>query len=397
MSGPFVQRAEPAVLPTHVRARAALAGGADLVLRLPASWALASAEGFARGAVGLLSALGCVDMLAFGAECADADRLEKVARVLLDGEFAPVLRRELAKGISFAAARAAAAEQFNEGAGAILASPNNILGVEYIKALLGGVADALYAKMDGEVRWRVVNGLYGRSAEMDSLFMLPVPLAMPRVGPAHDGTPREGYAGASWLRGELLAKGISAWEPWVPAATMKLYGAAAGEGAVIDHLRYEVALMSRLRAMGAADLARAPGAGEGLENRLAEAARRCTSPEQMCGEAKTKRFAHSRVRRLALSAALGLPKTPPAIPPFAQVLGANSRGLTLLRWAKKRALVPVSTSLARLQSGGEEAAAVARLEASCEDLHAMWLKKPQPGGGAYTRPAAMLAREQETE
>ncbi|MDL2327073.1 nucleotidyltransferase family protein [Ruminococcaceae bacterium OttesenSCG-928-A11] len=393
MSGPFVQRAEPAILQTHVRARAALAGGADLVLRLPVPWATASAEGFARGAVGLLSALGCVDVLAFGAECRDVAKLEALAGILLDPAFVPLLKLELAKGASFAAARAAATERLMPGAAAILETPNNILAVEYIKALRGAVPDALRGRMDAEVRWRVVNGLYGNSAEMERLFPLPEPLALPRVGAAHDGVPAGGYASASWLRGAYAAQGLEAWTPYVPEGCMKLYREADAQGAVWDYGRYEIALLSRLKMLGPADFAGHPGAGEGLENRLADAAQKATSLEQMYEMAKTKRFAHSRVRRLALGTALGLPKTPEVLPPFAQVLAANGRGLALLKRIKQNAMVPVSTSLAKLEKTGGEgslAQAVVRAEAHAEDLHAMWLKKPQPGGGAFTRPAAML-------
>jgi predicted nucleotidyltransferase len=389
MSGPFVQRAEAAFLPFDVRAKAALACGVDLILRLPVGWAVASAEGFARGAAGLLSALGCVDVLAFGAECPETGRLEQAAQVLLSGEFPPLLKRELARGISFAAARAAAAEELMPGAAAVLAAPNNILGVEYIKALRSEIPKALRGETGTDTHRRAEEKPLGRTAEANGPFKLPSPLALPRVGARHGGEPAGPYASAGWLRGRYSAGGLPGWEAWVPPAAMALYAAAAAEGAVLDAGRYEVALMSRLRAMRTTDLARFPGAGEGLETRLAGAVLRCTTPEAACAAAKTKRFAHSRVRRLALAAALGLPRTLPAIPPFVQVLAAGGRGVALLRRIKQNTLVPVSTSLARLEGNGGEASRVAALEALCEDWYALCLKTPRPGGGAYTRPAAM--------
>jgi len=108
MSGSFVQRAGPAVMPTHVRAKAAIAGGADLVLRLPVPWAVASAEGFAQGAAGLLAALGCVDILAFGAEDDNIEQLIGVAELLLIEDFNSLVRVYLSNGQSYPAARAAA-------------------------------------------------------------------------------------------------------------------------------------------------------------------------------------------------------------------------------------------------------------------------------------------------
>ena len=105
MSGSFVQRGEPALLPKFDRARAALAGGADLVLELSVPWAISSAERFAAGAVSLLDALGCVDVLSFGSECGDLDALSRIADALESPRFSSLLRYHLDMGISFPEAR----------------------------------------------------------------------------------------------------------------------------------------------------------------------------------------------------------------------------------------------------------------------------------------------------
>lgn len=391
MSGPFVQRAQPGILPTHVRARAALAAGADLVLRLPAQWAAASAEAFAAGGAGLLAALGCVDMLAFGAETPELASLETTAALLLSPQFNAALKAQLATGVSFAAARAAAAESLAAGTGEIINSPNNILGVEYIKALLGAVPEALRQKMPEELHGRVVAGLFGKTADMSHLFMLPVPVAMPRAGAQHDGAPQAGFASASWLRQQAAHGGVGAWASWVPPECMPIYLEAEAKGELISDERWELALLSRLRAMGTEQLAQFPGAGEGLNARLAAAAKRATSLEELYSEAKSKRFAHSRVRRLAVSAALGLPQSSPVVPPFAHVLAANGRGLALLRRAKQMSLIPVSTSLAKLARAGGQAQQTAEIEAAAEDLFSLCMQTPQAGGQAYTRPAVMQA------
>ena len=106
MSGNYVQRGHPAIFDKTLRAEAALRCGADLVVELPATTALSSAEGFASGGVAVLSRL--CDGLCFGAETADSDLLEQTARALLGEEFPPLLRRELDKGLSFPASRQAA-------------------------------------------------------------------------------------------------------------------------------------------------------------------------------------------------------------------------------------------------------------------------------------------------
>ncbi len=368
MSGPFVQRAEAACLPSHLRARAALLGGADLVFRLPLPWACASAEGFARGAVGLLAALGCVDTLAFGAETASTTLLAEVAALLVSGAFQEVLALELEGGGSFASARAKAAAKLMPNADKILASPNNILGVEYCKSLYQGFP-ALRSR---------------------GLGSLPAPLALRRTGAAHDGGPEKGIASASWLRAERERRGSEALEGYVPPACQRLYAKAEKEGAWLDAGRFEMMMLSRLRGLTAAQLAACPSAGEGLENRLLSAIRQASGLKELYALAKTKRFAHSRVRRLALSAALGIPAETPDMPPFLHLMAASARGFSLLKRAGKTAVLPMDTSLVKLAKTGPGATQLAALEARAEDLHALCRHSPSPGGGVFTNPVQTL-------
>ena len=137
MSGDYVQRGAPAVFDKYTRARMALACGADLVLELPVACSCASAEFFASGAVSLLDGLGCVDFLCFGSESGNLQSLMEPARILAKESpvFQEALRRGLSLGLSFPAARK---EAFRACASNpdILDLPNNILGIEYLKALL---------------------------------------------------------------------------------------------------------------------------------------------------------------------------------------------------------------------------------------------------------------------
>ena len=136
MSGDFVQRGEAAVWSKFARAEAAARCGADLVFELPLPWALSSAEGFARGGVGLLAALGVVDCLCFGSECGETEPLERAAEALLSPALTAELKRELEGGIPFAAARQRAlAAVTDETTARLVESPNNILAIEYIRAI----------------------------------------------------------------------------------------------------------------------------------------------------------------------------------------------------------------------------------------------------------------------
>lgn len=375
MSGSFVQRGEAALYPAHVRAKAALVGGVDLVLRLPSPYAAATAERFAAASAGMLAALGCVDTLAFGAETPDTAPLRQVAQLLYSPGFAQAVKQELGRGVSFAVARAAAAEALLPGAGQLLQTSNNILGVEYCKALYKSVPEAL-AAVAGE----------------KDLPNMPDVLALPRRGALHDGEPLEEIASASWLRRQTWAQGsVQALDGWVPQACAPVYKNAQQEGRQINLARYRFAVLARLRGKSAAAFAPYAGhAAEGLDKRMAAAAAKAVDLPELHNLAKTKRFAHSRIRRAALAAALEFPAVLPDIPPFIQVLGANAKGLALLKRAKGTALLPVSTSLAKLAQTSPEAGRLVQAEAYAEDFYALCQQKPEGGGRVFTQPAVFI-------
>lgn len=140
MSGNYVQRGTPAILPKHLRAEMALRCGASMIIELPLQYATSSAEYFATGAVTLLDSLNCIDYLCFGSESGDLENLTKIASILLEEPniYQRELQKNLKSGISFPLARQKAISYFlgNDDEGQqLLEDPNNILGIEYIKAL----------------------------------------------------------------------------------------------------------------------------------------------------------------------------------------------------------------------------------------------------------------------
>ena len=152
MSGNYVQRGEPAICDKWTRARAAALCGADLVLELPVTYALRSAEGFADGGVEVLERLGCVDALCFGSETGSAERVLSTARLLLSDAFSAALRQELATGVSFPRARELAVCRLSGEETPPLSAPNDILAVEYCKALLrrGSAIEPMLIRRDGD-------------------------------------------------------------------------------------------------------------------------------------------------------------------------------------------------------------------------------------------------------
>ena len=340
MSGHWVQRGECALADKWLRAALALDRGADLVVELPTPWAMASAESFARGAVSLLAATGVVDVLSFGSETGELAPLEEAAAALDAPDYPERLRAALGRGLSFPAAR-------QEAAGAAcLSAPNNNLGVEYLRSLRA---------LGSTIR----------------------PLTVPRQGAGHDGPAAGGFASASELRRLLRAGRGEEAAPYLTAPW-------SGELADMQHI--ERAVLARLRTMGEGDWAALPdgGGAEGLPSRLAKAAREAVSLEDFYTRAKTRRYPHARLRRLALAAFLGLPAAErPAAPPYVRVLGLGGRGRALLRKMKDTCPLPVIVKPAQARELDGPARTLFESEARYTDLYGLCFPAPRPCGAEW--------------
>ena len=357
MSGDFIQRGEAAVYSKFARAEAAVRSGVDLVLELPPAWALSSAEGFARGAVGLLGSIGVVTHLSFGSECGEVEPLETLAEILLDPLIGADIRRELEaqEGIPFAAARQrAVAKRAGELSGQ-LETPNNILAVEYIKAV------------------------YEQGLSIK-------PVTVQRFGSGHDKMSESGHKSAAEIR-RALANGadISAS---VPGSAYEVYRREdkLGRGPVLME-NLESAMISRLRMLPDSAFAALPDAGEGLNNRLARAAREESGLDAVIAAAKSKRYALSRIRRMVMCAVLGISADMSReTPPYARVLAANARGCALLRDMDGKARIPVITKPAAVKELGAECREVFDRSSSAHDLYVLgYSAKEERRGGADWR------------
>lgn len=300
MSGHFVQRGMPAAWDKFVRAEAAVAAGVDLVLELPLTGVLSSAEGFARAGVRLLDSLGLVDALYFGAECGDAGVLMELAARMESDRFRTALRQGLDRGLSYAAARQQAAHD----TGNLLSRPNNILGLEYCRAIR-----ALGSAMK--------------------------PLAVARGGDYHAVTPDREQPSATALRAMLPGDGWTAYVPPASAAVLSLaplYGLSYGERAVL----------ARLRGMSRDQWRETAHGSEGLWSKAWRASSQAATVAEWIGLVKSKRYPQTRIQRLLLCAYLGLTETDLVRPaPYIRILACNDRGRQLLRRAKSIAALPL--------------------------------------------------------
>lgn len=332
MSGNFVQRGEPAVFCKMLRAQAALDCGADLVLELPATYSLRSAEGFAAGGVEILSPI-CHE-LSFGAESANGDALMALAQALLSEQFQAVLPQFLDRGLSFAAARQKALEQMGLNA-SILETPNNILAVEYCKAILA------------------------QNAELEI-----APIA--RGGSYHDTLPDPENPSATSLR-LALERGQSVSRYLPPAA------AAAFENAPRHTLAQgEKAMLAVLRTMPEEAFSALPFGGEGLWRKFMYACRTESSLPEILAAAKSKRYAYSRLSRMAMCAFLGLTEADLAAKaPYVRILGFNDTGRAILRQALDRGIPLVNI-------GTPMEGAYARQEERVGALYGLFAPTPEP-------------------
>lgn len=344
MSESFVQRGECACVSPYTRTKMALECGADLVLSLPVPYATASAERFALGGLSVLGGLGCVDSLAFGAECGNAEMLKKCADVLVSDELSDVLEKYLNEGVSFPVARQKAVEEISgKEISEIISSPNNILGVEYIKA---------------------INKL--------GLHMAVSPIT--RKGVDHDSkVANDNICSASALR-EMLQKKTE-FESFLPEKALNiLVEELNNQKAPASFNKLETAILYKLRSMSVEDFKELPDVSEGLEYRLFDAVKTSVYLEEILEKVKTKRYTLSRIRRIILCAILGIKKEDVLAPvPFVRVLGFNENGAKILKKAKETATLPIITKSSEINALGKDAKRVFELECFARDVFSLTL------------------------
>lgn len=338
MSGNFVQRGDFALLDKYDRAAMAVLNGADLVVELPLAAALSSAERFARGAVGTLSALGC-GYLSFGAERAEVELMQRAAA--LREEIRPGLAAALRGGLSYAAAAQKAMEAIDARAAALLDEPNNTLGIAYCAALEG-------------------TGI--------------VPAAIPRKGVQHDvGRPEEGFASASYIR-ETLCGGRPGWDAWMPAAAAGRLSAALREGRAPVALEHcECAVLAHLRRMDVDALRAFAPAADGFAERLFHAVQSGGTFRAVCEAARTRRFPLARIRRTLLRVYLGIPEGSGVAPKYLRVLAIGERGAQVLRGAR----LPVIVKPTAERTFPEPLQPLLRRDAVADALYALAVPNPE--------------------
>lgn len=310
ISGNFVQRGNTSIINKWVKARMALLNGIDLVIELPTIYSISSAENFAEGAIKIFNSLGIVDTISFGMEASDISTLNNIANVLYNEpkEYITILSHELKKGNSFPKARENALLMYLNDIkryANVLAGSNNILGIEYLKALKRTKSTI------NPIGIRREKVLYNDKYIVDE------------------------FASATAIRKMLLTKELNDISKVMPRSTYLLLGDELKKGHyVIDISRFEKEIIYTLRKMTVEDIEKLPDVSEGLEHSIKNAADSCNSLDEFINIVKTKRFTQTRIQRILLYALLGIDKKQmemsKKITPYVRVLGFNNRGKELI-------------------------------------------------------------------
>ena len=323
MSGNFCQRGDTSIIDKWSKAEIAIKNGFDLVIELPVIYSISSAENFAEGALKILNAFNNVT-LSFGSECGNINVLNKFANILYDepNEYSTILSHELAKGISYPKARENALMLYLNDVrkyANVLSNSNNILGVEYLKAI---------KKLRSKVQ----------------------PITVKRIGTDYNSLKvKDRLASATAIRN--LIQNNEDIVKLVPKTSFEILSENMKYGKTVNGLAtFEKEIIYTLRKMSVQEIGELQDVSEGLENLIKTAADSCNTLEDLINSIKSKRYTRSRIQRILLYALLDITKKDIQesykVNPYIRVLGVSNHGKELLsEISKKRSKYPVITSV----------------------------------------------------
>ena len=310
ITGNFAQRGNTALVNKWVKAQMALENGVDIVLELPTVYSISSAENFAEGAIKVLDSLKIVDTLCFGTETGDFAALNNIANILYNEpkEYVAILNHELGKGLSFPKARENALMMYLNDIkryANIMSGSNNILGIEYLKALKRLKSDMKPFTIERKKVYYNDEKIVDEFASATAIRKL---IATEQYDDLRKVMPRNSYI----LLKEEIRKG----------------------NYVLDLVKYEKEIIYELRKMSVKEIAELPDVSEGLEHAIKSAADSCNNLIDLVNIIKSKRYTQTRIQRILLYALLGITKkdmqNSKKVVPYARVLGFNARGKEML-------------------------------------------------------------------
>lgn len=310
MSGNFTQRGSTSIIDKWEKAKIAISNGIDLVIELPTLYSISSGENFAEGSIKILNSLNIIDYLSFGSETQNIQILDKIAEVLFiePKEYKSILSTELKKGISFPKARENALlkylDNFDKYSN-ILSSPNNILGIEYLKAL---------KKYKSSIK----------------------PICIHRLESEYNSSSfSNNMASSTAIRNLIKNEKFNIIKNLVPNNTYSILMDNFKNGNSVSDLNiFEKEIIYILRKMSIEEIRNLPDVSEGLEFNIKNAANSCNTIDELISLIKSKRYTQTRIQRIVLYALLGITKNDIEISkntiPYIRVLGFNENGKKLV-------------------------------------------------------------------
>lgn len=376
ISGQFTQRGESAIVDKWIRAEAAVGSGVDLVLELPAVYAVQTAELFAYGGVQMLNHTGLTTHISFGAEVADLPLLKQIAGILVaeQEEYIELLKAYLDQGLSYPAARyRGILDYINKQAcmedvstvKKALSGSNSILAIEYLKALKHTQSNI-------------------------------TPIVIPRIRSSYT-TPsiKKGIASATAIRKEILSHGMTRRvRDALPKTTFKLLSKAFENGmGPVDNHRLEDLILGILRRSKSTEIASWLDVGEGLENRIKDQAQRAAGLDELLALVKTRRYTHTRLQRILIDGLLNLTAddfqefSQATGPCYLRILAFSQNAAPLLKRLKQTARVPVITKAAHVSRYHSSVQKMFAYDCIATDLYGLTMKNPvfRQGGRDFTQ------------
>lgn len=352
MSGNFVQRGTPSLLDKHARAEMALRCGADLVLELPTLYATASAEYFAMGGVTLLDKLGVVKHLCFGSECGDTDILQEIATILSNEpkEYSVTLKEFLARGYSYPTARNMALlhhyphlEQYADA----LSSPNNILGIEYCKALL-----ARNSTMEPLTVKRADDGYHSEKIRGTMCSATAIRKVLSEGNCSKSNNTNVSKNITNLQHSHVQAQNLLTIENHLPRHTFQILSQRLEESKTLHANDISVLLYYKLLCEQENGFAKYLDVSPELSDRIRNNLHAFIDFESFCNMLKTKEITHTRISRCLLHILLNITKADMEFGksldyiPYARVLGFRKESTELLGAIKEHSSIPLITKLA---------------------------------------------------
>ena len=365
ITGNFTQRGNTSVVDKWEKTKMALNGGVDLVIELPTIYSISSAENFASGGIKVLNALGVVDTISFGMETDDISTLNNIANVLYiePPEYKAILEHELSKGNSFPKARNNALMLYLNDVkryANVLKGSNNILAIEYLKAL---------KKQKSNI----------------------VPIGIKREKVYYNSTKIiDEYASSTGIRNLLLNNQLEEVRKVVPAKTYNLLLNNIRQGTyVLDIISYNNEIIYKLRSMPVKEIANLPDVNEGLEYLIKDASNKTNNLIELINKVKSKRYTQTRIQRILLYSLLGITKKDMEISkkmiPYIRVLGCSENGKILLSQINNKAKVITSFKKFEKINKNRKIKRMLEIDKKATDIYTLGYKKDSKAGLDYTK------------